>query len=91
MHDVMEGVIPYEMKLLLTHYVSCKYVTITSLNDRLNRFDFGYSELSDKPSDLEDVVAKKTNAKSRESASKVWMLAIMLPLLIGDLEPEDCE
>ena len=24
MHDVMEGVIPYEMKLLLTHYVTCK-------------------------------------------------------------------
>lgn len=27
--------------------------------------DFGYSELSDKPSDLEDAVAKKTDAKIR--------------------------
>ena len=91
MHDVLEGVIPYEMKLLLTHYVTCKYFSIDSLNDRLNRFDFGYSELSDKPSEIDDAAVKKPDTKIRESASKMWMLAVMLPLLVGDLVPEDCE
>ena len=91
MHDVLEGVIPYEMKLLLTHYVTRKHFSIDSLNDRLNRFDFAYSELSDKPSEIDDAVVKKPDTKIRESASKMWMLAVMLSLLIGDLVPEDCE
>ena len=34
MHDLLEGVLPYKMKLLLTHLVSEKYVTIGMINDR---------------------------------------------------------
>ena len=91
MHDVLEGVIPYKMKLLLIHYVTCKYLSINSLNNRLNQFAFGYNELSDKSFEIDEAVVKKRNTKIRESISKMWMLAVMLPLLIGDLVPEDCE
>lgn len=92
MHDLFEGVVPYEMKLLLTHLVNAKYFTISTLNDRLRRFDFGYIERSDIPSQLDErTFLKNPEQKIRQSASKMWLLAITLPLLVGDLVPEDCE
>lgn len=92
MHDLFEGVVPYEMKLLLTHLVNAKYFSIATLNDRIKRFDFGYIERSDIPSPLDEKTFMKNPAqKIRQSASKMWLLAIYLPLLIGDLVPEDCE
>ena len=54
MHDVLEGVIPYEMKLLLEYLVDKKYIATDTLNHRLKSFDFGYTETSDKPSDLDE-------------------------------------
>ena len=91
MHDLLEGVIPYDLKLLLKHLVSANYLSIAILNDRYRQFDFSYSELSDKPSELDEGVVKSPNQKIRLSASKMWSLAIFIPLLIGDLIPEGCK
>lgn len=91
MHDLFEGVVPYEMKLLLTRLVDAKYFTIAILNDRLRRFDYGYIEKSDKPSQLDEKTFKRPEQKIRQSASKMWLLGITLPLLVGDLVPENCE
>ena len=91
MHDIFEGVVQCELKLLLAHLVSVKHFTIDVLNDRLRRFDFGYSELSDKPSELDEKVIKSADQKIRQSAAKMWSLPVFLPLLVGDLVPEKCE
>ena len=40
MHDVFEGVVPYELKLLLCHCVQSGYFTIPELNNRIAHFDF---------------------------------------------------
>ncbi len=90
MHDLLEGIVPYEMKLLLTYLSVSKLVSIATLNDRLSRFDFGYTETSDIPSPI-DIKIVKNDKKIRQSASKMLLLATFLPLLIGDLIPEDCE
>ncbi len=34
---------------------------------------------------------KNADTKIRQSASKMWTLAILFPLLIGDLVPEECD
>lgn len=92
MHDLFEGVVALEIKLLLTNLVTAKYFTIATLNDRLKRFDFGYLECSDIPSPLDEkTFMKYPDQKIRQSASKMWLLAIILPLLVGDLVPEHCE
>ena len=91
MHDIFEGLVQCELKLLLAYLVSVKHFTIDVLNDRLRRFDFGYSELSDKPSELDEKVIKSADQKIRQSAAKMWSLAVFLPLLVGDLVPEKCE
>lgn len=92
MHDLFEGVVPYEMKLLITHLVNVKHFTVATFNDRLRRFDFGYIECSDKPSELDEKnFMRNPDQKIRQSASKMWLLAVVLPLLVGDLVPDDCE
>ena len=32
MHDLFEGIVPLELKLLLSHCISCKYFTLQELN-----------------------------------------------------------
>jgi len=49
MHDLFEGVIPYELKLLICHCKCESYMSLDVLNHCLNAFDFGYSEVADKP------------------------------------------
>ena len=39
MHDLYEGIVPYEMKFLLSHCVNMKYFTIDFLNERINKFE----------------------------------------------------
>ena len=51
MHDVLEGVIPYTMKLLLKHVINeARLLTLQQLNSCLSDFSYGYIEASDKPS-----------------------------------------
>lgn len=40
MHDLYEGIVPYELKLLLRHYMNSKYFTIEELNRRMVQFGF---------------------------------------------------
>ena len=81
MHDLMEGVIPHEMKLLLQSCVADSSFDMTQFNHRLSAFDFGYSEIGDKPAPIDDGV------RIRQSATQMWLLFRIFPLLIGDLIP----
>ena len=83
MHDLMEGVIPHEMRLLLNSCISDGFFDVSTFNHRLNAFDFGYTESGDKPAAIEDGV------KIRQSAAQMWLLARILPFLVGDLIPRD--
>jgi hypothetical protein len=82
MHDLFEGVIPYELKLLIQYLVGKSYLQLDTLNHRLNSFDYGYSELGDKPAPIDE-------GKIRQSASQMWLLARIFPILVGDLIPSD--
>ena len=81
MHDLMEGVIPHEMKLLLQSCVAGSLFDMTQFNHRLSAFDFGYSEIGDKPAPIDDGV------RIRQSATQMWLLFRIFHLLIGDLIP----
>ena len=86
MHDLFEGVVPYELKLLLAYYITTKkYFTLHQLNMRIQNYGYGYTEVSDKPSQISDI------NHIRQSAAQMWLLASLLPLLIGNLVPEECE
>lgn len=63
MHVLLEGVIPYELKLLLTHYiVQKKYFSCSQLNDRMQSFEYSNQEASDKPSPIKPSVFTSKNS-----------------------------
>ena len=49
MHDLFEGVVPYQMRLLICHCVGKKFFTIEELNERIAAFVF----LDNKPSEID--------------------------------------
>ena len=81
MHDLFESVIPYELKLLIGYCINKSYFSIHTLNHRLSAFDFGYSEIGDRPASID------SEAKLRQTASQNLLLARIFPLLVGDLVP----
>ena len=86
MHDLFEGAVLYEIKALLKHCIVNKYFTLDELNSRIHAFDYGYSEMNNKPIALE-VGVTRDEVKFRQTASSSWLLARVLPLLIGDIIP----
>lgn len=55
MHDVLEGVLQYEVKLLLHHLICNEHLfTLDQLNQRIELFDYGYHMTKDEPSIISD-------------------------------------
>lgn len=53
MHDVLEGVLQYETKLILIHIIqSCHYLTLKHLNRLITSVNLGYMEVSNRPSEI---------------------------------------
>ena len=53
MHDVLEGGLQYEAKLVLKRFVyEEKYFTLDDLNFKLQNFDFGYMDTKNRPSPI---------------------------------------
>ena len=88
MHDIMEGVVPYELKCLLSYCVHNKIFTITELNDRIKGYDFG-SE--DRPAVIDPLVVRRdSDTRLRQSASQMISLVRNFTMLIGDkVAPDD--
>ena len=84
MHDLFEGVVPYELKLLLCHCVHAKYFTVRKLNETIKEYDFGCNI----PVPIDPKVLG-SNSKIRQSASQMMTLSRELPLLIADTIPHD--
>lgn len=52
MHDILEGVLQYEVKELVKYLVSEKICTLDYINRRISLFPYGYADLSNKPSEI---------------------------------------
>jgi hypothetical protein len=89
MHDILEGIAPKEIKLLMKHCIGQKHFTLDEYNKFLVHFNYGYTE-SDRPVPI--VQRHFQSDKSiRSSASQMLLLLHILPFLIGSKVPEpDC-
>lgn len=84
LHDMYEGVVPYEVKLLLHHCIQSKYFTLKVLNECLQSYDFK----DNKPTLTDErVFNNDSNRKLCQSPSQMMTLAFELPLIIGDMIP----
>ena len=87
MHDVFEGVVSVEGKLLLTTLINQGFFSYEYYNKALASFPYGYCD-SDKPIP----VTKRTfhnSDKLHLSASQAILFVRMLPLIIGKKIPEN--
>lgn len=88
MHDFLEGVAQYEMKLLLRYCINNKYLTLTDYNHRVVFFNYGHNE-NDKPGIVASELLRSDDKKFHLSAAQTLLLCRLLPLIIGDCVPEE--
>ena len=63
MHDILEGLLPYEVKELFKHFIQAKIITRELINEAIQNFPYGYHDIKDKPS----IISSTTLASSDHS------------------------
>lgn len=82
MHDLLEGVVQFEIKHLLLHLTSTKIINIEEINRRIFVFNYGRIDRCTKPSPIN---LEKSGHNIGERAAQTWTLIRYLPLILGDL------
>ena len=86
MHIFLEGILQYDMKLLLNHLIKTKgVITLEELNSAIKHFPLGYSHAKNRPifikaGDLE----MKSSTNLGQTASTMWLLSQILPFLLDN-------
>ncbi|XP_021699990.1 uncharacterized protein LOC110676430 [Aedes aegypti] len=88
MHDLWEGVCVYGLGHYFNYFIKTKkFFSLDDLNYRKNLFVFGKLNSSNIPDDIKDINISKCKVKM--TASEIKTLVTFLPLIIGNLVPED--
>ena len=91
MHDLLEGVGRLEVHLVLADLTQAGFFNLDLLNSRITSFDYAPCDSKNKPSPITHNRIQKPDGASGQTASQMWCLIRYLPLMIGDLVPEDNE
>lgn len=90
MHDLLEGVAPLEIKLMLQQFIYVEELfTLEQFNDRIVSTDYGYSNEKNKPNVI--INLRTADNPVKQTASQMWCLLIFLPMLIGDFVSHDSQ
>lgn len=88
MHLLLEGVVSYELRILLYHFVHVeKYFTLRWLNARIVSFPYGYLESGSKPEKI-DAAHINGDGKIKQTSASMLTLCITVPFIIGLKVPE---
>lgn len=85
MHDMMEGTSKYVLTAIINFYLKRGYFTLTFLNNRIEGFNYGPVDKSNKPPCLSSSGANEINLKL--SASESFIFVKYFGMLIGDKIP----
>lgn len=82
MHDLLEGVAPYEINLLLKRLIfEAKKLTVADLNCMLNYFDYGSMLSTSKPSEI--LCSELQNSEGLgQHSHQMLVLLYVLPLIL---------
>ena len=67
MHDVLEGILAYEMKLLLQFCIRSGYFSLQLLNSRMKAFTYGPADARDKPAQISATTLCSSDNKLKQS------------------------
>ena len=83
MHDLLEGIVPLEMSLVLLALQADGYITLDEFNKLLTEFEFDLSDLNSRPTTF------STFGRLKMTASECWCLVRNLPFIMGHKVPRD--
>ncbi|XP_065681041.1 uncharacterized protein LOC101236011 [Hydra vulgaris] len=85
MHDLFEGVIPFEVKLFLRHIIyDLKLINLHGLNCRINTMDYGLVSNS-KPSFISESHLKSHSSLLGQRSAQMLILFLHLPCILADV------
>ncbi|XP_063967064.1 uncharacterized protein LOC135156960 [Lytechinus pictus] len=88
MHILLEGLVPYELKLLLTDFVKeSKYFTLKWLNFKILSFPYTYLECAARP-EIIDANSLKDKGRIKQTSAAMMTLITILPLVVADKVPK---
>lgn len=88
MHLLLEGIVPYEFRIMLYHFVHVeKYFTLRWLNARLSSFSYSYLEAGSKPEKILSNHLSGTG-KIKQTSAAMLTLCMVLPFVAGVKVPE---
>ena len=87
LHDLLEGVVPFELCLCLKKLIKQKYFTLDYLNTVIQRFPYKFSDSVNRPQRIPEKVLKSKTIGG--NGHENWTLLRLLPLFIGDVVPEN--
>jgi len=83
MHDLLEGVVPFEMALLLKHFVSKGYFTVDELNRTLASWKYGPLDKANKPVPITSTVGETI----KQNTGRTWCLLRLFLLMVSSKVP----
>jgi hypothetical protein len=87
MHDLWEGIVPFELENLLVQFIFIdEFLDLEFLNSRILAFNYGVIESKNRPSSLRPV---RNRINIKESAAKTKCLFQFLPFFIGNKIPKN--
>ena len=92
MHDILLGVGPWEVKLMLHHYIiELKLFTVKFFNLRVTFFKYGVLESRNRPQDslTRTAFTNRNDHTLKQSAAQMWLLLRALPFILRDKVPEN--
>nr|XP_054775349.1 uncharacterized protein LOC129283670 [Lytechinus pictus] len=89
MHDILEGVCPLEVKLVLHELIQKGYFTVDQLNARITSYNYGYGDASNKPCTYSVNQLRSPDGSGGQNAGQMWCLIRHIGVMLGDLIPED--
>ncbi|KAK9736427.1 hypothetical protein QE152_g12491 [Popillia japonica] len=80
MHDILEGVVPLEIKLLIVDLVKNNVIPLDNLNERIRLFNYGELNRCVKPG---PIMLEKRGNLIGQNAAQSWCLVRFLPLILN--------
>lgn len=72
MHDILEGALEYETKLLLRVLIHKGYFTLDQFNSRLENIDLGYMEIKNRPTLIVETTLYGSSNKLKQEGKYVY-------------------
>ena len=79
MHDLLEGVVTFEMALVLKHLLKKTYFTLDELNSIISSWHYGQLDKENKPVEI----STSFGDTIKQNAGRTWCLLRLFSLMVG--------